>query len=281
MTRRAVLRQAVRASPLVVAARGLLDLDRTSRFTPIWPHETIDFHLRQLERGAFHCLVIDTFEGLNAGYQAGPPFTAWFLARNPEKRQLVIQHTSESAENFMRQLVSILSADWFRNAYPQLRYFQVEEHELRTAQDGGVLVTEPTNSLPSDSFDHISIVSDLPIVVFEGFDQQRARWFVDRVYPLLAQDPPGSVLLLQNAYSFASVDEIVTEAIGKERKILCIPPFPLGETRYQISNQDGGEWYVYKADDDLMSKVPNPLDGPTKWILLHAVFAHQGNLELT
>ncbi len=124
-----------------------------------WHNEAIVHALSEVEAGRVKRLVINVPPRSLKSITASVAFPAWMLARDPGKKIIGVSYAEKLAATFARQTRTVVGSDWFRNAFPGLRWDRDTELELQTHLGGYRIATSITGTLTGRGGD-VMIIDD-------------------------------------------------------------------------------------------------------------------------
>jgi predicted phage terminase large subunit-like protein len=157
---RAAYNAAVRASFAFFLQRCYETLGESEPLEWNWHIDAMCHALDRVRRGEDRRLCIGIGPRHLKSMTVSVAFPAWCLGHDPSLKFICASYGSELSLRLSRQFKQIVSADWYKMAFPQLRLSRITEGDIWTSKGGFRTTTSVGGSVTGNGADYI-IVDDL------------------------------------------------------------------------------------------------------------------------
>lgn len=105
-------------------------------FLPNWHHDAIAYQLERVRRGEINRLIINLPPRCLKSIFVSVVFPALLLGLDPRKKIFNVSYGSELAEQHASDFKFLVEQDWFRHAFPQLKFTRMANSDFYTSKRG-------------------------------------------------------------------------------------------------------------------------------------------------
>lgn len=197
-----------------------------------WHHDEICEKLMAVSRGEVKRLIINIPPGCSKTLLASVFWPSWEWSSNPSLRYLTAAYSSKNTVRDNRQVRSIVTSDWYREAYGLvLASDQSAKMRFDTASKGWRIATSVEGEGTGEHPDRIIIDDPLKAKgVKSKSDLQRCRDWFDGTISTRIQRDPAIVLIMQRLHEDDLAGHLLRKGILSEDnrygwEHLCFPMY--------------------------------------------------------
>jgi len=217
-------------------AKTFQHLNDGQNVKPNWLLSTMAWHLDQVERIELKRLIINVPPRHLKSISASVAFPAFVLGRNPGTTFTLVCYSQELGEKMMRDLRNILTSQWYRRAFPNVRLTKNTSSEIVTDRNGGVNMTSVEGTLTGRGSD-IIIVDD-PIkpgdVQSEAERKRVNEWFSNTLFSRLNNKKTGRIVVAMQRLHEDDVTGYLTSSPDHGWTVLKVPAIADVDTFHPI-----------------------------------------------
>lgn len=174
-----VIQQGLRNEPFAFIIKVFQTLNPGEDLEESWYLKAVVYRLLCCMRGEHTRLIINLPPRHLKSMIASVAFPAWILGRDPSCKIIVVTYGQELNNELSRQFREIVTAQWYREAFPEMILAKETEAQIITTEGGGLRSTSIGASITGFGGDVIII--DDPLKVQDAFSQS-ARDDLDQWY---------------------------------------------------------------------------------------------------
>lgn len=226
----------------------------------------LDEHLEAVERGDIDRLMVFMPPRHGKSEKASKRFPSWYLGRNPKKQIIAASYNSDLANDFGREVKSIISSPEFGDVFHGVRLRQDSRASDRmNTEQGGAYFAVGVGTATTGRGAHLGLIDD-PLKDREEADSALQRdkvwnWYRSTFYTRLM--PGGAIVLIQTRWHEDDLAGRLLEQDGRvedggQWTVLDLPAIDTaGHALWP-------EWYDIPALDRIKATI-----GPREWSALY------------
>lgn len=153
----ALLRAALRQDLGTFIAKVFQTVSPGDRYLHNWHIDAIVHELMQVHRGKNRRLIVTQPPRSLKSICTSVAYVAWCLGHDPSMRFACVSYSHELAATFARQFRTVVTSDWYRALFPNMRLAKDTETECVTTKGGGRLAVPVGGSFTGRGADVIII----------------------------------------------------------------------------------------------------------------------------
>ncbi len=251
MAEKALLTTALRRDLASFIEHCFVALEPGKAYQHNWHIEAIAYQLMRVWSGECKRLIINVPPRSAKSICVTIAFTAWLMGHNPRKRIMAISYANELSLTHAAAFRSVVTADWYRRAFPDFAIAANRGQEIRTTEQGYRYASSIGGSVLGRGAD--LIVIDDPInglkEALSAAARRRVKEFYDgTLYSRLNDRATGAiVIVMQRLHE----DDLVGHVLEKEDwEVLSIPAIAPDDCRYRIGH--GPEAFHHRRQGEIM-----------------------------
>lgn len=144
---RALIDAILRTDFVSFVYRCFLHLNPGAQFLPNWHIQAIAYQLDRVRRGEITRLIINMPPRYLKSITVSVAFSAFLLGLAPSRRLISISYGDDLSAKHASDFRSIVHAEWYRRAFPDMRIARSTETELITTRRGSRRTTSVSGTL--------------------------------------------------------------------------------------------------------------------------------------
>lgn len=237
----------LRSDLLTFIGKTFQTLNPAAGFVSNWHLEAIAWHLEQVQQGRIKRLIINLPPRSLKSISASVALPAHILGLDPSAKIICASYGSELSIKNANDFRAVISAPWFRRAFPNMRVSPVKntEFEVMTTAKGFRLATSVGGPLTGRGGDLIII--DDPLKAIDALSEAKReaanQWFTNTLLSRLDDKVAGAIIVVMqrvhvddlSGFLTANSDDWVVlrlPAIAEEDQLIAI-----GEGRFHRRKQ--------------------------------------------
>jgi predicted phage terminase large subunit-like protein len=194
----ALLKAALRRDLGAFIAKVFQTVSPGDEYLHNWHINAIVHELMEMHRGGERRLIITQPPRSLKSICTSVGYNAWALGHNPSMRIADVSYSQELATVFARQFRAVVTSDWYRSLFPQMRLLKDTETECVTTKGGGRFAVAVGGSFTGRGADVIII--DDPMKADEA-QSEKARaavnsWYGTTLVSRLDDKNDGAIILV-------------------------------------------------------------------------------------
>jgi predicted phage terminase large subunit-like protein len=194
----AVVKAILRQDLGTFVAKTFQHLCPGDRYLPNWHIDAIVNELRAVHEGANRRLIITQPPRSLKSICSSVAYVAWSLGHDPSKRFACVSYSQDLAATFARQFRTVVTSDWYRALFRDMRLAKEAESECITTKGGGRFAISVGGSLTGRGADIIII--DDPMKADEAHSETARRavseWYSGTLLSRLDDKQNGAIILV-------------------------------------------------------------------------------------
>lgn len=246
---RAFLNALLRSDFEVFLDRGLKALNPGMPFLPNWHIKAITYQLERVRRGEINRLIINMPPRHLKSLTVSVAFPAFLLGLEPWHRIFAISYGSELALKHARDFRAIVTAPWYRDAFPNMKISRETEDTISTTLKGFRQATSVGGSLTGMGGD-LFIIDDPLKPLDAQSESARSRvnqWLYNTLMSRLDNKKTGVIIVVMQRVHMDDLCGFLASS-SSDWEILSLPAIAEIDDRIQIGNH---EFYDRKAGEAL------------------------------
>jgi hypothetical protein len=198
VSNKAVVRAAIRQDFGTFVVKVFQTLHPGGEYMHKWHIDAITYALTQVYLGATRRVVINVPPRYLKSLCASVAFPAWVLGHDPGKKFACVSYSEALATDFARKFRTVITADWYRELFPDMQLCKDTETECETSRGGGRFVVPIGGSFTGRGADVI-VIDDAINAQDAQNDKLRRRvydWYQGTLVPRLNDKENGSIILV-------------------------------------------------------------------------------------
>lgn len=241
----------LRADLYTFFQRSFYELYPNTRFLSNWHHHVLAHKLEQARRGKITRLIINLPPRHLKSLFASVVLPAFWLGHNPSAQIICASYGLELSEKLARDTRVLMSADFYKEAFPKTRLIQTSLEELATDRNGGRLARSVGGGMIGRGADVIIIDDALKPDEALSDVQRKAvnEWFSNSVVSRLNNKDEGCIIVIQQRLH---EDDLPGHLLGQKGwEVLCLPSIAEDIQEFAIDTIFGPVRYRREIDDVL------------------------------
>ncbi|MCA1528762.1 phage terminase large subunit [Bradyrhizobium yuanmingense] len=220
----ALLSAILRADFVSFVYRCFLHLNPGARFLPNWHIQAIAYQLERVRRGELTRLIINMPPRYLKSITVSVAFSAFLLGHAPGRRIISLSYGDDLSAKHASDFRSIVHAEWYRRAFPDMRIARSTESELITTRRGSRRTTSVSGTLTGLGGDLILI--DDPQKPADAQSEARRiavnQWVTNTLMSRLDNKRTSSVILVMQRVHLDDLSGFLASS-SDEWKVLSLP----------------------------------------------------------
>jgi hypothetical protein len=163
-----------------------------------WHIDAVANALRQIHSGEYRRLIITQPPRSLKSICTSVSHVAWSIGHNPSERFACASYSHELAASFARQFRAVITSDWYRSVFPNVRLAKDTETECVTTKGGGRFAVPVGGSFTGRGADVIII--DDPMKADDAQSEKARRtvndWYATTLLSRLDDKKKGAIVLV-------------------------------------------------------------------------------------
>ena len=193
-----ILNAILRQDPGTFVAKVFQTVSPGDNYCHNWHIDAIVFELMLVHQGESRRLIITQPPRSLKSICTSVALVAWSLGHDPSKRFACVSYSQELAGKFARQFRAVVTSDWYRLLFPEMRLAKDTETESETTAGGGRFAVAVGGSFTGRGADVIII--DDPIKAGDAQSETTRRsvneWFGTTLLSRLDDKKGGAIILV-------------------------------------------------------------------------------------
>lgn len=204
-----------------------------------WHIDAIEYQLDRIRSGDTRRLIISMAPRHLKSVTVSTAWVAWMLGKDPSLRFICASYGLDLAEKHARDCLRIMSTDWYRRAFPNVRLVKRNVTDFETSAGGGRLSTSVGGVITGRGAD-IVIIDD-PMKADDALSEARRedvqQWFDTALMSRLDDQAKSSiVLVMQRLHEADLAGELLRRGSWDELRLsaiaTCDELIPLSRGRF-------------------------------------------------
>jgi len=195
---RAILQAALRQDLGTFIAAVFQTVSPGDLYLHNWHIDAVVHQLMRVHRGESRHLIITQPPRSLKSICTSVAFVAWSLGHDPTRRFACVSYSGELAATFSRQFRLVITSDWYRRLFPNMRLAKDTETECETTRGGGRFAVAVGGSFTGRGADVIII--DDPLKAGDAQSESARRqvndWFGATLLSRLDDKEHGAIMLV-------------------------------------------------------------------------------------
>ncbi|MCP3409919.1 phage terminase large subunit [Bradyrhizobium sp. CCGB01] len=231
--------------------RCFLHLNPGAKFLPNWHIQAIAYQLERVRRGELTRLIINMPPRYLKSITVSVAFSAFLLGLAPGRRIISISYGDELSAKHASDFRSIVHAEWYRRAFPDMRIARSTESELITTRRGSRKTTSVSGTLTGLGGDLILI--DDPQKPIDAQSEARRtsinQWVTNTLMSRLDNKQTSAVILVMQRVHLDDLSGFLASS-SDEWEVLSLPAIAETDAAVPIGRN---QFHFRKAGDALHS----------------------------
>ncbi|RXG85155.1 phage terminase large subunit [Bradyrhizobium zhanjiangense] len=239
----------LRADFVSFVYRCFLHLNPGAEFLPNWHIQAIAYQLERVRRGELTRLIINMPPRYLKSITVSVAFSAFLLGLAPSRRIIAISYGDELSAKHASDFRSIVHAEWYRRAFPNMRIARSTESELITTRRGSRKTTSVSGTLTGLGGDLI-LIDDPQKPVDAQSEARRTginQWVTNTLMSRLDNKQTSAVILVMQRVHLDDLSGFLASS-SDEWEVLSLPAIAETDAAVPIGPN---QFHLRKAGDAL------------------------------
>lgn len=219
--------------------RSFVTLHPSMPFVPNWHHRAIAFQLERIRRGETTRLILNMPPRSLKSLMVTVAFPAFLLGLEPWHRIFTISYSSELALKLARDSRSIMTAPWYRRAFPNMRIARETDDTITTTLKGFRQATSIGGSLTGMGGDMFII--DDPLKPLDAQSEPARskvnQWIYNTLMSRLDNKQTGVIIVVMQRVHIDDLCGFLT-ACSDDWEVLSLPAIAAVDERIPIGDNE-------------------------------------------
>ncbi|MDA9448666.1 phage terminase large subunit [Bradyrhizobium sp. CCBAU 21360] len=214
----------IRADFVSFVYRCFLHLNPGAQFLPNWHIHAIAYQLERVRRGEITRLIINMPPRYLKSITVSVAFSAFLLGLSPGRRIISISYGDELSAKHASDFRSIVHAEWYRRAFPDMRIVRSTESELITTRRGSRRTTSVSGTLTGLGGDVI-LIDDPQKPIDAQSDSRRTgtnQWVTNTLMSRLDDKQTSAVIVVMQRVHLDDLSGFLTSS-SDDWEVLSLP----------------------------------------------------------
>ena len=178
---------------------AFLELSGGRQYHHNWHIEAIEHQLDRVRLGQNNRLIVTMPPRHLKSITISIAWVAWMLGRDPSLRFTCVSYGMQLAEKHARDCLQLMSSDWYRRAFPEVRITKRAVLDFETSAGGGRLSTSIGGALTGRGGDMVIIDDPMKTddINSEAHRAEVIRWFWETLRSRLDDQVRGAIIVVQ------------------------------------------------------------------------------------
>ena len=242
MTNAIVLDAILRSDFGSFVQKSFVELNPGCRFEANWHIDAVTYHLARVMGGQTTRLIVNLPPRSLKSHIGSVAFPAFALGQDPTQKIICVSYSQDLADKHASDFRRVMTANWYRRAFPHQSLLKNAESELQTAQGGFRFATSVGGTLTGRGGN--TIIIDDPLNAAEAHSKTNREkvnsWFSNSLLSRLDDKQTGTIIVIMQRLHPEDLTGYLLERGNWDN--LCLPAIAPEDKSIAVSDHRTYSW---------------------------------------